>query len=141
MEPPVSEALYCGVVQQPQLQNFRATMKKYLQSAEVKDWMRFKRRKSVQMIHPAPLKDDTKTHTQEQLHQRHSSPSNSSVDLDCRTFPKHRNQNVENLGNRSKQPEQAREFGPVAAKPSKPASSNRKVDNEPETSQTLPELG
>jgi hypothetical protein len=127
MEPPASEALYCGVVQQPQLQNFRTTMKKYLQSAEVKDWMRFKRRKSVQMIHPAPLKDDTKTHTQEQLHQRNSSPSHSSVDLDCSTFPKHRNQKVENLGNRSRQPERARE--------------NRQVDNEPEISQTLPELG
>ncbi|KAG0580499.1 hypothetical protein KC19_4G177700 [Ceratodon purpureus] len=154
------ESLYCDAVQQLeqlQLQNVRKTMKKYLQSTEVKDWLRLKRRKSVQMIHPAPYKDprldDTKNHEQDQLNQRHSSP-NHSVNLECHPFPKYRTQKVEDIGNqnernlldRSRQKERVREIRPGTERPSrtttKPASSNRKTDclfNEPETSQiTLP---
>ena len=143
------ETLYCNVVQhleQLQLQNLKKAVKKYLQSAEVKDWMRFKRRKPVQMIHPAPHKDPRvdDAEIQEQINQRHSLPS-QSVNLKCQAFPKYRNQKVEDNGNRnarnhpnsSTQQERLRDSGPVAVKPShitSKATSNRKEDrlfNEP----------
>lgn len=152
------EGLYCEVVQQLeqlQLHNLRKTMKKYLQSTEVKDWMRLRRRKTVQMIHPVPIKDsrvdDTKT--QDQLNQRHSPPSHS-MNLECQAFPKYRNQKVENIGNRnmrnlldaSRRQERVREFGQVAVEPSciaaQSASSNRKGNcllNEPEDLPTVPQ--